>query len=52
MVCPQCHGDNVIPFQRQYAAARKEIDPPLPVWACLNFACLHTWPREFVDEVA
>lgn len=50
MVCPQCHGYDVAPFQFLYVGDL--ITLPLPTWDCLHPTCLHRWVEQTLEEVA
>ena len=44
--CPKCQSQNAEPFMSWTISGRKMTVPKLRMWACLNSACLHQWPRE------
>jgi hypothetical protein len=51
MICPKCQSQNAKPFLSWTLSGRKMTVPQLRMWACLNAACLHQWPRKH-EEIA
>lgn len=46
MTCPKCQSQNAKPFVNWTLSGRKMTVPQVRMWACLNAACLHQWPRK------
>ena len=46
MICPKCRSHHSKPFESWTIVGRKMTIPLVRLWACLNPACRHQWPRE------
>jgi hypothetical protein len=47
-ICPKCQTTNVKPVTvwQMTTTSLYVTEPPLPMFACQELACLHKWPRE------